>query len=1521
MRSHSNLAVRLLSLCTAFILACNSIPVSAQEMRAESESSVMSETESSSVSVTEESKTEVEESKTEVESLSVVEESTSEIEESKTEVESTSEVEESTSGVEESGTEEPTSEVGESTTVTESTSEVEESDTVVETISEVEETDSGVDETETGTELETETETEELISELETVEFDRDELFAEEFNSERYLRLLSEEQDNTYITIPSGIQFNEWASEALRSAISNGNISNNEYLRYWACTIGSEGVCENLVTSNVDIKNIVWVTSPSIKTYELVANLNDDGSYSYNSLEVIVPITKYEVYHNDAENYSLYMMAAPSSGSVKTKQNKVENEVTDEVKYLNIDTLYIKADSASIRFENGDASCLFRGMDSISRLDESLLKRFDMSTAVNMSEMFSYCNSLTQITIPNTWDTSNVIDMSFMFNGIGIYKKDYVIPEFVSTLKINNLANLRTGNVKNFKSMFRACALKALDVTSFDGRSAEDVSTMFADMYSLEQLTLFDRKAGKSFNPYNAVTMKEMFRNDRNLVTLDLGGFTPIHKNVEITGMLDMDMTMIKAFCPIAAELDEIIQLPGAKSNVKYYDPDMVSYKRMGGTNADRQNPENQTDENRIAPMPSSDVNGQGWIGFDMIDIYFGGAEDDTYEYCDKGSTMKKCAMINGSTINLPKNTLTYKNYFLKGWTTKKGQIGVNSKVEYQPEAIVSFTQPTRLYPVWDRTTFFITFDHQYDVDGDGETEKTVVECDINGALTEEQIPVSIRDNYGVRWYTQPNGKGTQIKPDEVINSAKDITVYAFYVQKFFDVVFNPNGGVGEMESQHFITGNSQYLLPNTFTRDDYTFVGWSKNSREKWNNVTLFDKAKVMDLPDKENSDVTLYAVWVKNTEKNLYHISYDFGVDSNSVNVDSGNPNVYSSSNETDIIINNPIKVIKTLDEAGNVVSENTINFIGWSGTDIDVLSTNTVIKAGSTGDKKYVAHFADEIKNITFMVHGTVYKEDKSVYGGIISEPSIPEQVNESFQCWLTEDGMEYDFSKPVVDNLILYAEYAVITDQNGMDSNISKNDQSEINMVKGQVYYLGIESGKLWTSSNKKVVTIDKKGKMTAKKAGVATISNGDTSYIITVVQPQISAKKLNMVVGETAKLTVDNAPNEYVVSWSSSNEGVVQVIKGNVYAVGTGSAKVTAYINGVKYTSSIKVVNSNAQPKTFEADQTITLYLGQSVTPKWNDKKFKVDTCKFEMSGKVSKTKGKNQKNYVYTNEYIKVDSNSKYKITALNEGTTNITLTSKDKTIIKRITVNTITKVNKADVYLSVGKTYTISTPGISSSKIDWRLATDSEDRSMPELKVNDVAINQLMFARQADLNTVSEGMESPELKGVEVKKNKIKGIAVGDYTIIGEYSVGETVNTYKFRLHVTSPEITSDEYLAQKLNKRGVVQKNRYTLNLGVGTSYAVLPTYTQQNLVWKSSRTAVATIDSNGVVKTKKAGKCNLTTKINGVSVTIELVVTDGGAEVPRSSDFSYKTIKLINNHQFVHISNSGLYYISRK
>lgn len=1066
---------------------------------------------------------------------------------------------------------------------------------------------------------------------------------------------------------------------------------------------------------------------------------------------------------------------------------------------------------------------------------------------------------------------------------------------------------------------------------------------MFSEMYSLERLNLFDRKTGKSFNPYNAKNIEEMFKDDYRLVTLDLGGFKPVNKDIKITGMLDMGITSLKAICPIAAELDEIVNLPGAESNIKYYDVNMVSYKRTGGTNVDKQDPANQTDNNRITPLPSSDINGQGWVGFNMVDIYFGGTEDDTYEYCDKGSTMPKQVMIDGSTVNLAENTLTYKNYKLIGWTTRKGQVGNNAKPEYEPEGIVSFTQPTRLYPVWDRTTFIITFDHQIDIDGDGETEKTLVECGIGGGLTEEQIPVSIRDNYGVRWYTEPNGRGTQIKPDEVINSTKDITVYAFYVQKFYDVEFMANGGTGEMEKQHFITGKSQYLSPNTFVREGFTFAGWSTNRNERWGNVKIYDKAKVIDLPEKENSDVQLYAIWVNNNDKNVYLIAYDLGTDANNVTIDAGNPNAYLSTSTTDITLNNPVKTIRTTDESGNVTSEQNIEFIGWSGTDIEVLEKNVVIAAGSTGNRAYTAHFIDEIKTIKFMSHDEVYKEDKIVYGSTVSEPPAPEYGNESFQGWYMEDGTEYDFSRPILDDLTLYAEYSVVTDQNGMESAINKNGESEnsINMVKGQIHYLSIADGKLWTTSDKKVVTVDKKGKMVAKKVGQATVTNGETTYNIKVVQPKMSLKSITMAVGETSKLTVEDAPKEYVVSWSSSNESVAQVIKGTVHAIGNGSAKIYAYINGVKYTTSVKVVNSKALPKAFEQEQEITLYLGQSVTPKWNDKKFKIMDSRFEMTGKVEKTKDRNKSEFVYTNEYIKVDANSKYKITAVNEGKTTLKFTSRDKSIVKTIVVNTVTKVNKADVYLTVGKTYTVSTPGIASSKITWRVASNEEDKNMPEMKANDVTINAMIF--MAALNgaeseggtgmggTTGEGtgdteggtgtIEIPDASKVEIKKNKIKALAVGDITIIGEYKVKETVNTYKFRLHITSPEITLDSYVAQKLNKNGVVQKNKYTLNLGVGTSYAILPTYTQQNLVWKSSKTSVATIDSNGVVRTKKAGKCNLTTTINGVKVTIELLVTDGGAQVPKSTDFTYKTIKLVSNNQFVHISNSGLYYISKK
>ena len=69
-------------------------------------------------------------------------------------------------------------------------------------------------------------------------------------------------------------------------------------------------------------------------------------------------------------------------------------------------------------------------------------------------------------------------------------------------------------------------------------------------------------------------------------------------------------------------------------------------------------------------------------------------------------------------------------------------------------------------------------------------------------------------------------------------------------------VSFNTNGGTGTMNPQSFTAGVEQELAANAFERKNYTFVGWSEDS--KATSATYGDKAKFT-----ATKDTTLYAVW----------------------------------------------------------------------------------------------------------------------------------------------------------------------------------------------------------------------------------------------------------------------------------------------------------------------------------------------------------------------------------------------------------------------------------------------------------------------------------------------------------------------------------------------------------------------------------------------------------------------------------------------------------------------------------
>ncbi len=115
-----------------------------------------------------------------------------------------------------------------------------------------------------------------------------------------------------------------------------------------------------------------------------------------------------------------------------------------------------------------------------------------------------------------------------------------------------------------------------------------------------------------------------------------------------------------------------------------------------------------------------------------------------------------------------------------------------------------------------------------------------------------------------------------------------------------------------------------------------------------------------------------------------------------------------------------------------------------------------------------------------------------------------------------------------------------------------------------------------------SSNKKVATVNSKGKITGKKKGTCTIiirTNGVTlKRRITVINPRLSKKSIKLVQGKTFKLKVYGGNGK--IKYTSNNKRIATVSKyGNIRAKYAGSCKITVIRNGIKLVCKIKVTAS------------------------------------------------------------------------------------------------------------------------------------------------------------------------------------------------------------------------------------------------------------------------------------------------------------------------------------------------------
>ena len=219
---------------------------------------------------------------------------------------------------------------------------------------------------------------------------------------------------------------------------------------------------------------------------------------------------------------------------------------------------------------------------------------------------------------------------------------------------------------------------------------------------------------------------------------------------------------------------------------------------------------------------------------------------------------------LRENTFTSPEKKDTYK---FTGWDTDPNGQGQHFD-DMQPVSTADIPATVVLYAQWKRN---ILVTYQSNVDsgsgkksyaepmkypGDSITIKT---------LDETGIPTKANRIF-IEWNTKADGSGDSYKPGDtmVLTEDKEVTPsrIMLYAQWGFEVTFDPNGGVGNMEPIKAIENQKLDLSEdaiNQFYRDDYYFASW--NTLKDGTGKSYADGATI---PASDmTGPFTLYAQW----------------------------------------------------------------------------------------------------------------------------------------------------------------------------------------------------------------------------------------------------------------------------------------------------------------------------------------------------------------------------------------------------------------------------------------------------------------------------------------------------------------------------------------------------------------------------------------------------------------------------------------------------------------------------------
>lgn len=352
------------------------------------------------------------------------------------------------------------------------------------------------------------------------------------------------------------------------------------------------------------------------------------------------------------------------------------------------------------------------------------------------------------------------------------------------------------------------------------------------------------------------------------------------------------------------------------------------------------------------------------------------------------GGSMESQFISTDSSASLTENTFTKTGYTFAGWATSAGgEVVYADGANYAMGTAAQYT----LYAVWEATEYSIRYYTNGGIAAGNPSVYTIEDDDI-------VLNIPARAGYRFAGWTGTGLSEPTLTVIIEMGSTGNREYTANWEANANNIVFNANGGKGEMTAQSINTDETAPLFPNSFARDGYRFAGWATSADGE---VEYSDGANYTMGAE---SEYTLYAVW----EVVSYSISYQLNG-----GVAEGNPDFYTIESQS-FTLNAPVRAGYT--------------FAGWTGTDIESATQFVTVTQGSWGDREYTAVWMANQNKIIFNVNG--------------GEGEMPEQM------------ISTDSSAPLTENVFTRAGYTFAGWATSPEGNVVYADCSD--------YLMGTES---------------------------------------------------------------------------------------------------------------------------------------------------------------------------------------------------------------------------------------------------------------------------------------------------------------------------------------------------------------------------------------------------------------------------------------------------------------------------